>query len=235
VVGILGIGISFMWKKMGIWVAGTCMFGLLLCSIPLVAGALVDTLQTYPAIDAKDLKTMAAQVDAIVVLAGGRNDEAQEYGGDTVSNFSLERVRYAAWVAKRTGLPLIVSGGRLHKENESLAELMKEVLQTEFIVIVDDIESESRTTYENAELTAKLLQSHKMKRIFLITHAWHMPRAVSAFKHFKVSVVPAPTAFYGHSHDFHWDQIIPSADALMYSSMAFHELAGELWYELRYY
>jgi len=235
VVAILGIGISFIWKKLGIWVAGVSLLGLLLCGMPVVSGVLVDSLQTYPAIDAKELKKIAADVDVIVVLAGGRNDAAPEYGGDTVSNFTLERVRYAAWVAKRTGLPLIVSGGRLHHEEQSLAELMKDVLQKEFIVVVGDIESESRTTYENAELTAKLLKNRNMNKILLITHAWHMPRAVNAFKHFKVNVVPAPTAFYGRSPNFHWDMVVPSAEAMMYSSMAIHEIAGELWYELRYY
>ena len=235
IIGILGIGLSFIWKKLGIWIAGVSMLGLLLCSMPVVSGALVDSLQTFPALETKDLKKIAVSVDAIVVLAGGRNEAAPEYGGDTVSNFTLERVRYAAWIAKRTGLPLIVSGGRLHHDNESLAELMKEVLQKEFIVVVDDIESESRTTYENAELTAKLLKNHNMKKIFLITHAWHMPRAISAFKHFNVDVVPAPTAFYGRFPKFHWDMLIPSAEAMTYSGIAFHEIAGELWYELRYY
>jgi len=233
--GLLGVGISLIWKKLGAWVAGAGLLCLLLCSLPVFSGALVNTLQTYPAVPEKDLKTAVKDVDAIVVLAGARRSAAEEFGDDTLSTFSLERVRYAAWVAKRTGLPLIVSGGRLANEEKSLAELMREVLQKEFIVIVDDIEDKSRTTYENAQFTADILRAHNMKKILLITHAWHMPRAVNAFEHFKIKVLPAPTAFYGRSPHLTWEDFIPSADAFLFTGMAVHEIFGELWYEIRYY
>jgi hypothetical protein len=34
-----------------------------------------------------------------------------EYGGDTLGRLTLERVRYGARVAKKTGLPVLVAGG----------------------------------------------------------------------------------------------------------------------------
>jgi len=47
---------------------------------------------------------------AIVVLGADRRRDAPEYGGDTIGGFGLERLRYAAWLHKKTGLPVLVSG-----------------------------------------------------------------------------------------------------------------------------
>ncbi|WP_455209334.1 YdcF family protein [Kaarinaea lacus] len=235
ILGLLGIGISLIWKKLGLWVASLSLVGLLLCSLPAVAALLVDSLQTDPPIVEGELKKSLAQVDAVVVLAGGRRTAAEEFGDDTVSGYSLERVRYAAWIVKRTGLPLIVSGGRVHNEASSEAQLMRNVLQKEFIVIVDYVEESSSTTFENAKYTAQFLKQNDLRKIALVTHAWHMPRATAAFDYFGIQVIPAPTAFYGRHATSQYDDYLPSAEALKYSGLAFHEILGQWWYEIRYY
>lgn len=233
--GILGIGLSLIWKKLGIWVVAISLSGLLLCSLPVVAAALLDSLQQGDALSEQDIKSRLSKVDAVVVLAGGRTYNGNEFGNATLSALSLERVRYAAWLVKRSGLPLIASGGRVYNEEKSEAELMRDVLQKEFIVIVDYIEDESHNTYENAKYTAQLLKRHEMKKIALVTHAWHMPRAVAAFKQFGIEVVEAPTGFYGRSHNASGLAFLPSYQALWYSGLAFHEMLGSLWYSVRYY
>ena len=58
----------------------------------------------------------AQRAGAIVVLGGGRYDEAPEYGDDTISLAGLRRVRYAAVLQRRTGLPVLVSGGSVYAE-----------------------------------------------------------------------------------------------------------------------
>ena len=63
-------------------------------SLPVTAKALMRQLEIYPALAAQDVRPVPAQ--AIVVLAGGRYAEAPEYGGDTVSAYSLERLHYGA-------------------------------------------------------------------------------------------------------------------------------------------
>lgn len=233
--GILGIGISLIWKKLGVFVAAISLVGLLLCSLPVVAAALIDSLQDGNALTEKDIKSSISKVDAVVVLAAGRNSTGDEFDNDTLSALSLERVRYAAWLVKRTGLRLIASGGRVHNENKSEAELMRDVLQKEFIVIVDYIEDKSSNTYENAKYSAQILKQHNMKKIALVTHAWHMPRAKAAFEEFGITVVPAPTGFYGRSQSANSEDFLPSYQALWYSGLAFHEMLGSFWYSVRYY
>ena len=48
---------------------------------------------------------------AIVVLGGGLYFDTPEYGGDTVGGSTLERLRYAATIARKTNLPVLVTGG----------------------------------------------------------------------------------------------------------------------------
>lgn len=205
-----------------------------LCSIPLVSTALMAELESYPALDLKTVSTH--NVQAIVLLGGGRIHNAAEYGEDTVNYFSLQRVRYAAWLERRTHLPLIVSGGSTGGEARSEADLMREVLEQEFNVRVEAMEQQSKTTYFNAKYTADLLKKKGYKRVLLVTHAWHMPRAVQAFQYFGVDVVPAPTAFEGyHKPRFELSDVVPDARALYYTSLALHEMLGRWWYEYRYY
>jgi uncharacterized SAM-binding protein YcdF (DUF218 family) len=236
ILGMVGMGISLIWKKLGMWVASFSLAGLLLLSLPAVSAMLVDSLQTYPPIPESELKKTLAQADAVVVLAGGRRAGAEEFGDDTVSGYSLERVRYAAWIVKRTGLPLVISGGRVHNnETVSEAQLMRRILQKEFIVIVDHTEEQSRTTFENAKYTAQFLKENALRKIALVTHAWHMPRAKAAFNYFDIQVIPAPTAFYGRSEPGRFDDYLPSSEALKFSGLAFHEIFGQWWYGIRYY
>lgn len=235
VLALVGIGIAMIWKKLGLWIAFLSMLGVLLCSMPAVSAVIVNSLQSDPPIPPDQLKKTLSRADAVVVLAGGRRTGAEEYGGDTVSSFTLERIRYAAWIVKRTGLPLIVSGGRVRDEAKSEAQLMQEILQKEFIVIVDHVEDQSRTTYENAKYTAQFLKQNDLRKIALITHAAHMPRAKAAFKYFDIDVIPAPTAFYGRDTAQQFSNYLPSTNALRQTGLAFHEIFGQWWYEIRYY
>ena len=232
---LLGLGISLMWKKLGVAFATANVVLLLLCNLPVTTKMLMNSLQTEPALTEQNLKNTLKKADALVVLGGGQRRMTPEFEHDTASEFTLERARYAAWIAKRTGLPLIISGGKLAKDSRPIAEIMQEILQKEFVVIVDHVEGESRNTFENAQNTAVLLKENKMKTVALVTHAWHMQRAKKAFEHFDINVIPAPTAFYGQSQTLSITDFAPSANALHYSSLAFHEIAGQFWYDLYYY
>ena len=235
VLGLLGLGLALGWRKLGLWLTSVSLLSLLLCSMPAVSSLLINTLQHDAPIEAAELKQNVAEADAVVVLAGGRQIMAEEYGDDTVGMYTLERTRYAAWIVKRTGLPLVISGGRVNHEARSEADLMRELLQKEFIVIVDHTEEQSRTTYENAKYTAKYLKQNDIRKIALVTHAWHMPRAKAAFEYFDIQVIPAPTAFYGRNIDYRVKDFLPSVRALNFTGLAFHEIFGQWWYGLRYY
>ncbi len=237
ITAILGLCLSLFRRKLGLWLTTVSLIVLLLCSLPVVSANLVNTLQGDAPILPDELKQTVADAEVIVLLAGGRQKLAEEYGDDTVNQLSLVRARYAAWIVKQTHLPLIISGGRvLGDEVRSESELIRDLLQNEFNLSGECcIEEQSRTTYENALYTAELLKQKDIGSVVLVTHAWHMPRARAAFEHFDVRVIPAPTAFYGRHSTYGINGFLPSTNALMFSGMAFHEMFGHWWYKMRYY
>jgi len=202
-------------------------------SMPLVSGALMRGMEPYRAL--QDIEIKHTQADAIVVLAGGRLQDQPEYGDDTVSAITLQRVRYGAWLKRRTQLPLYVSGGSTRNQPKAEAELMQEVLQKEFNVEVNVVENKSKTTYENAKFTAELLGRNNHKKIFLVSSAFHMPRAVEAFQKFGIDVIAAPTVFTSTEKGILLGDFMPQANAFKESYFALHEMFGRLWYKLRYY
>jgi len=172
---------------------------------------------------------------AIVVLAGGRTSDAPEYGGDTVKSISLERLRYGVRLHRRTGLPLVFSGGVVVGEAVPEAELMATAAREEFGVEPAFVETKSRNTAENARYTVELLEAAGIDEVVLVTHAFHMLRSTRAFAHYGFEVVPAPTRFVNKGPPgYSWDDFTPNARALTFSKMALHERIGVLWYRVRY-
>lgn len=174
----------------------------------------------------------AAPAQAIVVLGGGKYHAAPEYGGDTAGDMTLVRLRYAAALYRRTGKPILVSGGSPEGAAVSEAQVMKAALESEWRVPVQWAESASRTTLENARRTRAVLAPLDVNRVYLVTHAWHMPRARYAFEHAGFEVVPAPTRFPTHFRLTLLD-FMPQAYALRDSGFFFHEVMGNLWYRLK--
>ena len=206
-----------------------------LLSIPAVAVPLINTLESrWPALSEAQLKHPSVQ--AIVVLAGGRKPDAPEYGGgDTVSYLSLVRLRYAVWLQRHTRLPIIVAGGVVFAEHRKPeARLMAQVLEQEFQIDGVQTEESSRTTRENARRIAVLLKDQGIQQVYLVTHAFHMPRAVASFEAAGLKVIPAPTAFTG---GVEWQpawplDYLPQTGSLNTSYLALHEYAGMLWYRI---
>jgi len=199
-----------------------------LCSTPYFAESALRLLEGQ--IKSVDVRTQPA--DAIVVLGGGTYFHAPEYGADTVGEATLERLRYAARLQRETGKPLLATGGKPLGNDIPEAQLMKSVLEQEFKVPVRWVEDASDNTLENARYSYQILQKAGIKRIYLVTHAWHMPRSIMAFQSAGFDVVPAPTAF---TTRYQTDLLafLPRAEALCDSKIFMHEIIGLLWYRLK--
>ena len=169
---------------------------------------------------------------AIVVLGGGRYDDAPEYGGDTVGSPTLVRLRYGATLHRATGQPIAVTGGSPRGGARSEAELMKAVLERDFDVPVRWVEGASNTTYENALFTHRTLREAGIRRIYLVTHAWHMPRSVQVFERAGFGVIPAPT-HYTTPPPHSVVDFLPDAGGLQRSAIWAHEVIGIVWYRLK--
>jgi uncharacterized SAM-binding protein YcdF (DUF218 family) len=172
---------------------------------------------------------------AIVVLGGGRVSNAPEYNGrDQVSHQSLWRLRYGARLAKKYQLPLIVSGGTVYPyEVDSEALLAAELLQEDFGLTDILQEGQSRDTWQNAQNTARLLDSRQLSKVFLVTHAYHMRRAEFSFQQAGVDVIPMATGFFSAANTEWLDAWLPRAKSLMGSRTVMHEFLGLLLYSIK--
>lgn len=226
--GAIGL---MLWRKrptVARWLVTTSFTLLWLLSTPYVSNGLLRALEGTPR--SADPATQPA--DAIVVLGAGTRFDAREYGGDTVSDEGLVRLRYAAKLQRETGKPLLATGGTPEGGALSEAQHMKAALENEFHVPVKWTEDASRNTWENAIFSYRTLSPLGIRRVYVVTHAWHMRRAVLAFRAAGFEVVPAPTDYAGETKTQIFD-FIPSVDALRSSSWFLHEMLGLAWYSLK--
>ncbi|HKQ29691.1 MAG TPA: YdcF family protein [Burkholderiales bacterium] len=230
--GLLGLFFSI-WRR---WVGGIMialsLIALFVVSVPLIGKRLLMQLETPFREQVVVPDKFPPDMQAIVVLGGGRDDGAPEYGEDTVSSITLERLRYTARLARLTHLPVLVSGGSMFGEQLSEAVLMQKVLEQDFGIRSKWMEESSRTTSENAQQVKRIFTEPGIRRVYLVTHAWHMPRAQWAFVDAGLDVVPAPMGFTTVGRgDLSPLGYLPSASGLHASATALRERLGFYWYK----
>jgi uncharacterized SAM-binding protein YcdF (DUF218 family) len=133
----------------------------------------------------KELKADTRQPAAIVVLGGGIEPYAPEYGVSNLTRGSVERLRYGVWLGRETGIPVAFSGGLgwvAAEDGKPEAQVASQIAAQEFGRPLKWLEDKSHDTRENASFTLALLKPLGIKHIVLVTHGWHMPRAVRAFE-----------------------------------------------------
>lgn len=217
----LGLLLLRRWPRFGKSLAWSGLALLWLLATPAVTKPMLAAIEDVPPLDIAQAK--GAQ--AIVVLGGGSYFAAPEYGGDTVSSGSLVRLRYAARLQRETGLPLLVTGGA-PLGGVAEARSMQAVLEREFGVKVRWVEDASADTRGNARLSASLLHKAGVRRVLLVTHAWHMRRAQGEFAAENVTTIAAPTAYEAKGPLTALD-LLPGSGGLWAGRIALNELLGQ--------
>ncbi|GAB1716036.1 MAG: protein of unknown function DUF218 [Nitrobacter sp.] len=134
--------------------------------------------------------------DGIIILGGAINAGASVARGSVETNGSAERVIAGLELARRFPKARVVySGGtgNLIVSRVPEAPIAGRLLET-FGISPERIilESDSRTTDENARFTRKLVSPKPGERWLLVTSAYHMPRSIGVFRKagFKVEAYP---------------------------------------------
>jgi uncharacterized SAM-binding protein YcdF (DUF218 family) len=199
--------------------------GQLLLATPYVSGHLRASLRV-PAAQALPPGVVPG---AVVILSA---ETVRSQGGIEVGPLTLERLRAAAALARRTGLPLLVTGGRLGPGEPAVATLMAEVLRQDFGLTARWIEAEAGDTRGNAALSVAMLRADGIAAAHVVTHAWHLPRTLEAFGRTGFAALPAPVRIEatprGGVRDF-----IPRPDHLFTSWLMLREWLGLLVYRVR--
>ena len=228
---LLALGIFLLYRQHRLGKPLTlASLGLLwLASTPFFAEGALHTLESSPVV----LDGQQQSADAIVILGGGTYFHAPEYSGqDTVGELALPRLRYGAKLHRETGAPILVTGGKPLDNELSEAHQMRTSLQQDFHVPVRWIEDMSGNTLENARFSFQTLQKADIKKIYLVTHAWHMPRSTLAFRHAGFEIVEAPVAF---TTRYRTDLLafLPRAESMRHSKIFVHEIIGLIWYRVK--
>lgn len=210
------------------------LIGMTAMSLPIVVQWSARAIETVPPLSQDDWATLAQRADAIVVLGSGRERNDPSWGADIPTGVALERMRYAARLSKASGLPILTTGGLHYGAPPSEASIMAESLRDDFGVSVRWQEGESRTTWENATMSAAILLPQGIKRVVVVTQAWHMPRSVWSFEKAGFDVVPAPVGFLSVDNARPFGGWTPEAKAVWQSGQLLNEAAGLAGYRLFY-
>ncbi len=236
--GLAGTAIAAFtpWRRLGHAIAGVALVGLLALSLPYVGGMLIASLErglplSPPADDPpRAIVVLAAEVEH-GTLAPPLADAADEK--TDLGPLTLLRLRTAAELARRTGLPILVSGGRPPDGTTSLAALMAESLRRDFGTPARWLDDHSDDTWENAADSAAILRREGIGSVYVVTHAWHMRRAMIAFRHADLRMTAAPVLLdrtpTGIASDF-----APRLTGWWMSFYALHEWIGCLYYAWRH-
>ncbi len=211
----------------------TCPLLILLAACtPAVAYLALGSLEwRYPPRPGRPVDTQA-----IVVLASGMRLPDQVRLHAELTESSLCRCILAARLYRDGGpCPVIVSGGRVdpREPGPTLAEVMHDFL-TQHGVAESDIlmERRSRTTHENAVLTAEKLRQRGIGRITLVTSATHLLRSELCFQAQRLEVTCRGCQYRATEFDWRLTDFLPDPGAAEDVHSAAHEWLGVFWYWL---
>ena len=168
----------------------------------------------------------------VLLTAGARRVPRLAGDIDSLNAPSLRRTLIAARLARRLPDAQLVVTGTSDKESVPVSVVMAQ-LASELGVPASAIRSElaARTTWENAR-NVRALEPALPQRIWLVTSALHMPRALIAFR----AAGFAPCAFPSDRLAVPFDgaaDLLPSGGAATETEAVVHEWIGEAVYRWR--
>lgn len=204
--------------------------GLFLLSWPPAAMlALLPLERPYP----RRAPTPDARMGALVVLSSAVFPPSPPLPTPSLGDDTAERCVYAAWLYKHGfEMPILVTGGGLGRA-APYAQHMKDMLLAQGIPEEQIwVEPQARSTHENAVNSAALLRARSVRRIVLVTEAYHMRRAELCFRKQGLEVVPAACGFRAVM-ELDALEYIPGWEPISWNEQTLHELIGLAWYKLR--
>ena len=186
------------WRRSGSALAACGVCGTLAAGLsPLGNWAIFPLEQRFPAFvaDGRD-------VDGIIVLSGALEVSRSAARGEFAVNGAAERIFAFLDLARRyPHARLVYSGGgsKLGSVPPPEAWTATEYLKTLGLPAGRlSIDTRSRTTWENARESQRLVRPAPGELWLLVTSAWHMPRAMGSFARAGFDVVPYPVDFQTH-------------------------------------
>lgn len=231
--GLLGlILLCTRFTRLASWLIVTCLVLIALAGLSPLGNALILPLeQRFAPWDAS-----RGPPDGIVLLGGAISAEISAARGAISLDDAAERVTATAELARRyPNARIVFSGGSNALFFNEHPEAPFAVEQLEALGVAHDritAEEQSRNTIENAVFARLLANPKPGERWLLVTSAYHMPRAIAAFRaaNFPVEAYPVDWRTRGNA-----DLTRPFASltgGLELTDTAAHEWIGLIVYRL---
>jgi uncharacterized SAM-binding protein YcdF (DUF218 family) len=218
-------------RRLGLWTGIGATFLLLVIGLGPVGLWLLLPLEERFPID----RDMARPVAGIVVLGGALSSALTAARDQLVTGEAGERIIALSDLARRyPQAKLVFSGGSdLMVASTGLAEADLVARHIDVLGIAPGrliLESQSRTTWENAVETRRMVTPQPSETWLLVTSAWHMPRAVGAFRQAGFPVTAYPVDFLTRGPD---DML--TTHTTITAGLARMDLASKEWVGLLFY
>jgi uncharacterized SAM-binding protein YcdF (DUF218 family) len=185
----------------------------------------------------------ASQVDAgrrtAIVVLGSGSVTAEDWDGRTrsfVDRAAAIRITEAARVFRLVDPALVISSGgdpHARRRGTPTGETMKDALLVAGVPpdrIV--VETQSRTTRDEAVVVGPLLESRGVSQVILVTSGIHMTRALGTFRAARIHAIPAIAREFDPEPSLAL-VLLPSKEGLGLASENVHEVIGTSYYWLR--
>jgi len=190
-------------RSLSFFILGLLLILLLIASVSVLGSLLLQPLETrFPVWR----QTPTGQVVGIVMIGGFHLDShvASALDSHVASKWSdtgmAERIMETVRLSKLyPDAKILYSGGGAEAQLGKKV-LMRLGIEPERIIIED----RSRNTAENARLSKIVAAPKQSEKWLLVTSAYHMPRAVGAFRAFGFPVEADPVDFWSSKADIPW-------------------------------
>jgi uncharacterized SAM-binding protein YcdF (DUF218 family) len=215
--GIAGLLLAHRHRRTGHALIALCLVTLWILATPVIADGLERMAAPYPPLD---LSHPTAARAIVILGGGGYRAYAPEFRGPAPAFAMYGRLAYGAFLARHTGLPVLVTGNGME------AVTMQVSLARDFGVRSKWVDEAAQDTYDNAHDAARILRAAGLTQIILVTSDTHLWRAAHEFAAAGLSVVPAPAGVWA-PREIGSMRFEPTASGLLRSCTAVYALVGE--------